>query len=114
MWMRPFDPWKDGLFAASVLSLGFLAIFTFIADEMPRSAKCQETVVDIAKKGDVLARCPVGTYIELTDNYVVCRCGTHMVIEGEQSEPAPLVFPPLEIVPNAEPKPLINDKGIDL
>lgn len=117
MWIDPPHYFRDGVIAATAISLAFLAIFsaTSTSDAKMPVSQCQEVVVDVQKKGNVLARCPSGTYIEIVDDNVVCRCGKRSYVEKQEvSEPPPLVFPPLEITPNPEPNPQRDDRGIEL
>lgn len=42
--------------------------------EVPHK-ECQELIIRVDKQADVLAHCPSGTYIDIIDDHVVCRCG---------------------------------------
>ena len=117
MWLKPPNSWRDGLIGATLFSLTVAAIFsiTSTSDETNhRSSQCQEVVVDVEKKGNILARCPTGTYIDIVDNNVICRCGVRRTVESLEREPDELVFPPLEITPNPVPRLPRDDKSIDI
>jgi len=74
---------------------------------------CQEVVAVIEQKGNVLATCPTGTYIEVLTmddaEVVVCRCGKRREPIITDDVPQLVLPPPAQALPN--PEPLLKDDG---
>ena len=60
--------------AGLVANLSVFGILNIIHDDRS-SHRCQEVIVRVDLKSDIVARCPVGTYLDVLDDNVVCRCG---------------------------------------
>lgn len=78
MWSERPNALKDGLVLASSISLVMLAILIVksVSGGNPLFGfQCQEVVVDVVKRGNILAECPAGTHIEIDEfTNVICRC----------------------------------------
>lgn len=80
MWLSRPNALLDGILLASGFGLVLSAIVITKGTSDGQSylmPLCQEVVATVEKKGNVLAQCPAGTYIEINDGNVICRCGTH-------------------------------------
>ena len=106
----------DGLVVSTLAAALALAIgiTTSVDREQPHTLQCQEVVINVDQRGNILAQCPVGTYIELVDSNVICRCNKPHSIESVEELPPTLVFPPDQILPNPVPKQRGDDRGIEL
>lgn len=80
MWTETPRPLFDGVLVALAAGLLGATIVTLLdakpPAKVPRKVDCQEAVYEIKDTGDTLARCPVDSYLELGEGYVICRCGT--------------------------------------
>jgi len=114
MWTERPVPVTDGLIIATSIGVALVAILSlWSAGDATRQpvSQCQEVVVIVERRGNVLARCPIGTYIDISDGAnVVCRCGIDRQptsVEVEPSDP-----PSSEETPNADPDPSYGDGGV--
>jgi hypothetical protein len=77
MWTeRP--KWTDGLILATAVGLGLSVIVSIGREpDQPQATAptCQEVVVIVHQGEEILAQCPQGSWIDIVDNNVVCRCG---------------------------------------
>jgi len=117
MWTERPNPLKDGLIIAAAVGLTMCAILSIRnADDAKQSSssQCQEVVAKVEKNGSILAQCPHGTYIELFDGNVICRCGKRREPESIEVDPSPpfLLPAPNQNLPNAEPSLQPDDKGV--
>ena len=104
MWYDRPRPMSDGLVGAIVGGLGLCVILSLrSAGDVKASpaSECQEVVVTVERQGNVLAHCPPGTYIDILESEVVCRCGFSV---GSENSPPPATQ-------NPEPPPKPDDKG---
>lgn len=117
MWSDRPNAFKDGVLVATALSLALLAIVITKGSNGGNALlvpQCQEVVVDVEKRGNILARCPVGTYIEIDDyGNVICRCGDR---QAPTYDKEPHLFnDPMPTQPTLPaPFPQRNDTGIVL
>lgn len=79
MWLPKPNALKDGVIFATACGLALSAIVIIKGasnGEQYLTPLCQEVVVAVEKKGNVLAQCPPGTHIEIDETTnVICRCG---------------------------------------
>jgi hypothetical protein len=75
MWTeRP--KWTDGLIMVTSVGLALSVIVSIGHESTPVSPPtCQEAIVLVHQGEEILAQCPQGTWIDIVDNNVVCRCG---------------------------------------
>lgn len=77
MWSERPNAFKDGLILSTAIGLTLVTILTLRGASNEKTlfvSQCQEVVVDIEKNGNILAQCPVGTYLQIVDGNVICRC----------------------------------------
>lgn len=89
--------WATLVTSIMLFCLVFYAIFTsrnVDRSETTSAQKCQEVVVQIEPTGHVLAQCPTGTYIEIVDGDVICRCGVRQ-LHVDESTTTELFMSPL-------------------
>lgn len=114
MWSERPKAFSDGLVASTAISLSLLAILSLWnsgeAKKQPESL-CQEVVVIVERRGNILAQCPVGTYLDISDGAnAVCRCG---IDRQPNNDVDPGVDPlPDEETPNTEPRLPSDDGGL--
>jgi len=77
------------------------------------SPQCQEVVVIVHQGEEILAQCPQGTWIDIVDNNVICRCGTRREPQWFECEPTPET-PHTQRIPSAEPPRFDDKRGIEL
>jgi hypothetical protein len=108
MWTERPRAFTDGLVVVTVVSLVMCAALGLVSHVPPKQA-CQEVVVDVESSKHILAQCPAGTWVDIVDDNVVCRCGTRREpVPVEQVPPAPtFVFPHPRSLPdpNVLPRP---------
>lgn len=121
MWTERLKPFRDGLVVPSIIALVVCTILTAWSAEdakKPSQAlQCQEVVIELQEQGSVLAQCPAGTYVELEQGLVVCRCGNRPIVTFDPfgveidppNEPAPTLSPPL-LPPDPVPPVQSDDK----
>jgi hypothetical protein len=114
MWFSRPNALLDGIIFVTAYGLALSAIVIIKGasnGEQYLAPLCQEVVVAVEKKGNVLAQCPPGTRIEIDETAnVVCRCSDRrMPIMREPSfmfnDPMPTI--PAPFLPH-------DDKGIEL
>ena len=119
MWTERPRPLLDGLLLGTAVSLGLCSILSIWSVDTAKAAstsQCQEVVALVEPRGKILAQCPAGTYIEIVDENVVCRCGSRRepIFDFDDNPPS-LIPPPTQPLPNADPPVLKDDKhGIDI
>ena len=115
MWLKRPNALSDGILLATAIGLVLSAIVIIkgaSSGEQYLVPLCQEVVVDVEKDGNILARCPAGTYIEIdTGANVLCRCPN-----GRAPDRAPTLFiDPMPTEPKlTEPPRPRDDKSIQL
>jgi hypothetical protein len=118
MWTERPRPLWDGLLVATMIAIGLcsiLSIWSVDAAKPAPTVKCQEVVALVEPRGHVLAQCPTGTYIEIIDENVVCRCGTRRQPTSIEVDPPEFFMPqPNQTLPNAEPPNFGDQHGIEL
>ena len=102
MWTERPRPFIDGLGLTTIVGLVTCLIVSIVSahDVRPDPSGCQEVIVAVHPKQGVLARCPTGTYLEILDENVICRC----------SRPPSFVMPLDEDNDEDEPTPS-EDRG---
>lgn len=114
MWTERPSAFRDGLVIATVVGLGLCSILS-IKDVHPQglTSQCQDVVVNVENKGQILARCPPEMHIDIVNTFVVCRCGEPK--PGSVDNQLPFIVPNDPMNPNAEPPQKFDDRrGIDL
>jgi len=102
--------WTDGLVMATLVGLLLIMIVSigFETSSVPISIpQCQEVVVTIHQGEETLATCPAGTWLDIMDDNVVCRCSPQ---DRHQPVPKFITPPSTTQIPKATP-PQRDDKG---
>jgi hypothetical protein len=117
MWTEHPRPFMDGLLMATAVGLVLSVIVSNGCRHEPAavtSSQCQEVIVTVQKNGQVLARCPRGTRLDIVGDYVVCRCGHSREPESFDIEHAPdppsQLPPPTQLIPPADSTNPFDDK----
>lgn len=100
MWTERPRALTDGLLLAIAVGLTVSVIVSIERERDQRTVvsppQCQEVVVLIHPKEEILAQCPQGSWLDIVDNNVVCRCGSRrepLLFEHEQ--PKTFILPPV-------------------
>ena len=115
MWTECPDPLFDGLVVAGIVGLVFSAILAAkgASDEKSLQAlKCQEVVIVAEKRGNILAQCPAGTYIDVLDSdVIVCRCASQNRRSSIELGIPEIVEPPAQADPETDQLADPNDRN---
>jgi len=76
MWTDQPKPLWDGTIIMIVVGLVFGTALKLasVGVQAPAPSACQEVVVVVERRGNVLAKCPAGTTLDIVGEDVVCRC----------------------------------------
>lgn len=106
MWTERPRPLLDGLAVALLAGLSVLAVAIIKDSTSPVVPACQEIIAKPNMQTYDSVKCPTGMYVDVIDEYVVCRCLKPRVTVT----PVPDDNPDLPVVP-APKTPF--DKGKD-
>jgi hypothetical protein len=99
MWTERPRALTDGLLLATAFGLALSMIVNIGHEPDEQSVtslpQCQEVVVLVHQGEEILAQCPQGSWLDIVDNNVVCRCGSHREpLWFEHEQPKTHILPP--------------------